>query len=355
MNRRVIRAKIQLMIFKPFYGSLIARLQLKEHDNSLFATDGKSILVPKEFILTDEELEAVLAHETWHCALLHLFRRQKREPIRWNIAADFATNSLLQQDGFILPKGSLIDQKYYNLSAEKIYDILPKDIVKQIKVQLDLIEGGSGEEGDSEELEQEWKEAISDAIQKNKGNLPAGMEELISEILYPKLSWQEILYKYLQSSKGQNDFTAYPFDRRHIYREIYLPSLCGEMIEVCCAIDTSGSMSREELTKCFSEVRGICSMFGEYKIYFFQCDCALTEELEITSESDIPNIAKGRGGTSFVPVFKRIEEMELEYLPLIYFTDLEGEFPKIKRNDVYWVTENENHPVPFGEIIKIED
>ena len=154
-----------------------------------------------------------------------------------------------------------------------------------------------------------------------------------------------------------NDFTIYPFDRRHIYREIYLPSMRGDSIEICVGIDDSGSIDHEDLVRYLSEVRGICSIFGEYTIYLFTCDVKIHQEFIITAESDIPNFVVGRGGTSFVPVFDRIKELELDELPLVYFTDLDGEFPKEKRNDVFWVVQKMGYKkqVPFGNIIEIEE
>ena len=383
MDKRVIRAKIKLMLERPFWGSLIVRLELKEWDGDTFATEGKHIFVPKDIQnYTQPDLEAILAHETAHCALLHCFRIGKRNPLKWNIAADYADNLLITKDSFVLPKGSLLDKKFEGMNTEKIFLLLPDPIT--IKIPIDVLSPGSGKGKDkdgkngnsakgeieisgygvsSKELEQEWKEAVANAVQvaKSRGSLPGGFEEYISDYLFPKISWQEILYKYLQVAKGQNDFTSYPFDRRHIWRDIYLPSMNGDMIELCLAVDTSGSISKEDLTRYISEVRGLCSIFGSYIIHFWMCDAAIHgEDYIITEDSDVPRMMIGRGGTSFVPVFKRIEELELEELPVIYFTDLDGEFPKTKRNDVFWIIrkeQNQYHKItpPFGVIIEIED
>lgn len=372
MEQRVVRAKIRLMMNRPFWGSLIVRLELKEWDSDTFATDGKYIFVPKDTKnYTFSELEGVLAHETAHCALLHCFRINKRNHLKWNIAADYADNLLITKDEFILPKGALLDKKFDGMHTEKIYSLLPDPTT--IKIPIDVLAPGSkGEKGEievsgygvsSKELEQEWKEAVSNAVQvaKNRGTLPGGFEEYISDYLFPKISWQEILYKYLQVAKGQNDFTSYPFDRRHIWRDVYLPSMNGDMIELCLAVDTSGSISKEDLTRYISEVRGLCSIFGSYIIHFWMCDAAIHgEDYIITEDSDVPKMMIGRGGTSFVPVFKRIEELELEDLPVVYFTDLEGEFPKIKRNDVFWIIRKEQQQYnkivpPFGAVIKIDE
>ena len=384
MDKKVIRAKIKLMLERPFWGSLITRLELKEWDEGTFATEGKHIFVPKDTEkFTSIDLEAILAHETAHCALLHCFRIGKRNHLKWNVAADYATNLLISKDNFIMPKNSLFDKKFEGMNTEKIFSLLPDPVT--IKIPIDVLNPGDGNsknkdkngksgtnKGEIEisgygvstkELEQEWKEAVANAVQvaKSRGTLPGEFEEYISDYLFPKISWQEILYKYLQVAKGQNDFTAYPFDRRHIYREIYLPSMTGDMIELCLAVDTSGSISKEDLTRYISEVRGLCSIFGSYIIHFWMCDAAIHgEDYIITEDSEVPKMMIGRGGTSFVPVFKRIEELELKELPMVYFTDLNGEFPPLKRNDVFWIIKKEQYKYnkitpPFGAIIEIDE
>ena len=63
---------------------------------------------------------------------------------------------------------------------------------------------------------------------------------------------------------------------------------------------------------------------------------------------------KGGGGTSFVPVFDAVQESGEEPLCLIYFTDLQGTFPKeAPPYPVIWLTV-EDGTAPFGEVLKID-
>ena len=66
-------------------------------------------------------MEAVVAHETLHCALGHHCRRGERDPELWSEAADLAINPILVANKFTLPAGALLDPAYQNLSAEEIY------------------------------------------------------------------------------------------------------------------------------------------------------------------------------------------------------------------------------------------
>lgn len=123
IERKLTRARTQLLLNQPFFGSLCLRLKLTPDDVPSMATDGRRIVYDPSFVdlLKPAELEAVLAHEVMHCALGHHCRRGAREPALWNRAADLAINPILIANGFTLPEGALLDPQFSNLSAEEIY------------------------------------------------------------------------------------------------------------------------------------------------------------------------------------------------------------------------------------------
>jgi predicted metal-dependent peptidase len=126
LQHKLTRARTQLLLNQPFFGTLCLRLKLISGTVPTMATDGRRIIYDPTFVnsLQPAELEAVLAHEVLHCALGHHCRRGQRDPRLWNEAADLAINPLLVANGFSLPAGALIDPAYYNLSAEEIYSRL---------------------------------------------------------------------------------------------------------------------------------------------------------------------------------------------------------------------------------------
>src|SRR5215471_13015961 len=123
VERKLTRARTQLLLNQPFFGTLCLRLKLTAGAVPTMATDGRRILYDPSFVnsLQPAELEAVLAHEVLHCALGHHCRRGQRDPQLWNEAADFAINPMLVSNGFSLPAGALVDPAFDNLSAEEIY------------------------------------------------------------------------------------------------------------------------------------------------------------------------------------------------------------------------------------------
>ncbi len=121
--QKLTRARVQLILSQPFFGTLSLRLKLIPGSLPTMATDGSRIVYNPAFVdeLKPAELEGTLAHEVLHCALGHQCRRGERDPGLWNEAADLAINPILIGNGFVLPAGALIDPAFNNLSAEEIY------------------------------------------------------------------------------------------------------------------------------------------------------------------------------------------------------------------------------------------
>ena len=129
----------------PFVGAMLMRLDLipvRDGRLDTAATDGDRIYVDIDFYmkLKSEERLFVLAHEAWHCALIHFMRRQNRDKERFNIAADLEIHFILTDEGlkppFVLPH----NPNWKGLSAEEIYERLPKVTGKPVK-------GGQSENG----------------------------------------------------------------------------------------------------------------------------------------------------------------------------------------------------------------
>jgi predicted metal-dependent peptidase len=129
IEQKLTRARTQLLLNQPFFGTLCLRLKLVSGSVPTMATDGRRIAFNPAFVdgLKPSELEATLAHEVMHCALGHHCRRGERDPRLWNEAADLAINPILVGNGFTLPAGALIDPSFSDLSAEEIYARLLRD------------------------------------------------------------------------------------------------------------------------------------------------------------------------------------------------------------------------------------
>ena len=127
--------------------------------------------------------------------------------------------------------------------------------------------------------------------------------------------------------------------------------------DVC--IDTSGSISAEQLEQFMGELSGILSSYPNIKVNLYYCDTELFGPYELGNKSKIP-AAKGFGGTSFVPFFNAIDKKDQGFNDVnrvaVYLTDGYGDFPKKCSIPTLWLVTHDgadSQQFPFGQIIRI--
>ena len=353
----ISKCKLQVRKECQFFGALMLFASIKEtkkYDTA--CTDGKNIYFNMNFLksLNSSEQNALMLHEVLHMALLHVTRRQNRDPKIWNIAADIVVNDLiLRNTSFRIPKGAIIDKTYRDKSVEFIYEsLLKNNKYKKHKSYIqDLKDSGTNDnssQADGLEIESYWKDKIqvlknsdmvnnSDKFGSNTtGGLPDGMDREVENILEPEVNWRHALWKYVGRTPADFD----DLDRRFLYRGLYLEGLMTEALEVSVCVDTSGSVSRDLIDQFVAEINGILKSYPHVKCDFFFCDCELSGPFKISSPEEIP-VLKGGGGTSFVPFFKYLEKNNENHMGShkvsIYLTDGYEEFPKfVPKDPVMW-------------------
>ncbi|MFV2014841.1 MAG: VWA-like domain-containing protein, partial [Candidatus Heimdallarchaeota archaeon] len=188
---------------------------------------------------------------------------------------------------------------------------------------------------------------------------PASMKTMIDELVNPKLPWYTLLAQYIQKAVISDWKWVRP-NKRLIGMDINLPSTIRENLNVVVAVDTSGSISNEELVKFTSETHAILSSMASVKMTLIDCDAVIQAVVEIENGQSIDGSKlpwegrpwTGRGGTSFIPVFNYVEEQGLNPELLIYFTDGYGSFPASEPSyPVVWVMTTDMRP-SFGEIVE---
>jgi predicted metal-dependent peptidase len=399
----IIRIKKAALLAKyPFFGVLISYLKSEGHPAAWFeerglfptmATDGVRLLYAHEFVetlLQDTQRDltvGVLAHEVLHPAFGHIWRRGAREPLLWNIACDFRINYLLTENGVALPDDCVtMPTGWETLSEEEMYERLRKT-VNQALVQAaahsslgagdvlppPMSRSGSGQDdpngqpaqggspgtdpasgaADGDQLAKIWKDRLIRAAQvaKSQGRCPAGISEIVDDLLRPQQDWRTLLALFVQPHAHDYDWLR-P-DRRLLGAYgLYLPTLFGEKIEdLVVAIDTSGSISSDELRTFLSELRGILQAYPHMHVYLVTCDAQVYAFQELTSQDPVPTEIQGRGGTDFRPVFDEIETRGLLPSAAVFLTDGMGDYPdEAPPYPVLWVlTPNHQHP-PFGTV-----
>ena len=375
-SKLVAKARAQLIMGHPFFAALALRMQTEE-DSSLppnmpMVTDGRRLAFRPDFVesLRPDQLQGVIAHEAMHCALGHLWRRNGRDPKRWNIAGDFKINQVLTEAGLALPDGGLLDPAYNDMSADEIYNVLPED-------------DGDGDDGDgnygncgcftdptdddgkpaskaeASVQEQEWKAALVQAanVARKAGALPGSMSDLVDEVVKPKVCWRDVLRHFIQSCTDLDDCSWIPSNRRFAHTGMYLPSRRSTKLpHIVVAFDTSGSVSKAELEAFVGELNSILQE-KPTTVTTIMCDTKVQAVKEYTPY-DLPLTGvetPGRGGTHFQPVFDHLDSLEEEPACVIYATDgYPCDTPKDPGIPVVWVTTQNEQFAKFGEVIKIE-
>ncbi len=129
IENKISAARTQLILEKPFLGSLVLRLPVVEADPSwckTTASDMKKLYINSDYIheLKPEEVQFVMAHEALHCALSHFARRMHRVKHRWDLACDYAINPILVREGLKPPPDVMLMWSYEGMTAEEIYPLL---------------------------------------------------------------------------------------------------------------------------------------------------------------------------------------------------------------------------------------
>lgn len=184
------------------------------------------------------------------------------------------------------------------------------------------------------------------------GKLPGKIAQIINQLQTPSLPWQEMLKQFLTSCYGGKRRWLPP-SRRHVWQDLYLPSMRDEQLNAVVALDTSGS-TIYDLSTFFGELESLLKSFGKFDLTVLQCDAAVAKIDRYTEAKMLPakNMWKsyGGGGTSFVPVFDYVKKNKLNPDVLLYFTDGYGTAPvKPPAYPVMWIiTKGGKKPCSWG-------
>lgn len=347
-EERITQSRVRLLLTKPFFGTLATRLRIQDASDTMptAATDGRHFYFNRDFVgrLSDKELDFLVGHEVLHCVYDHMVARGDRDPMLYNMAADYVINMELVKQKVGDPIGAdklnggemCLDWKFDGMNSYEVYDQLKEEGAEgqSMDVHLDLSEDDHGEDGEgkglqvkmSEEerkqLADEIKQAAIQAAQAAGGDTPEAIKRMINELTAPKMDWRDVLRVNLESSL-KSDFTFMRPSKRS--GEVIFPGMNkDEELNIVVALDTSGSISQEMLRDFLSEVQGIMDQYTSYKIHVVQFDTRTYGEDEFTADdgrSMDEYKLEGGGGTDFRAVFKYMEENDITPDQLVMFTD----------------------------------
>ncbi len=379
-------ALVGLIIQAPFFGSLALKFPLaqrKDIPTMAVSFDGHIWYNPEWCAeRTRNELIFLLAHESMHQALAHMARRGKRDPKVWNIANDAVINDILKKEGIgTFVKGG-VDLRDASLkTSEQLYDELMQNQDEQ--------ESGSGMgsgsgDGDGEEncptlsddlqhdegeerSEQENANAITNAKvvlaqaaaqAKMMGKLSGHLERLCNDFIDSKVPWWQMLEEYFTGKASQKISWSRP-NKRYL-RTAYMPRRERQpsMGPVIIGIDTSGSITSEEVAKYFGHLQAIVEQCNPSSVTVVYCDYSVVAvdrftpgEYPVTHRKRLP----GGGGTDMTAITRWIEtECEEEPEVCVIFTDGYTPFPNTATCPLVWVctTDAMDNMKVLGKVIR---
>lgn len=381
----------------PKYVALAGVLMIGEKgikdDIPTACTDGKNDYYGRAFVdgLADSEFRFLILHETYHKLFKHLTTWEhlyKDDAQLANMACDYVINLMItdeNRDMFaVMPKDAegnaigLYDERFRNMDTAQVYKIL--------KQEQEEKGGGQGEgEGDGQTLdEHDWEGAqemsadeqrelaqeIDQAIRQGAitaGKTGSGGNRAIDQLLQPEVNWREVLRDFItETCRGNDDSTWRQPSRRHLAMGMLRPSGITERVgELVIAIDTSGSIGQHELTKCLSEIKGVCDTVRPESVRILYWDtkvcsdelygdvpnaCASLEQLTQTTKP------QGGGGTMVQCVPDYIREKQINAQAVIVLTDgyLGGDWGAWTMPLLWGILDNKSAKPTIGKTLHIK-
>ena len=342
------RAKLKIMVDpdNTFLGSIMCGLDIILDDEcSSACTDGLQIKINSKFFesLSDKARIGLILHELWHVGRLHSIRCKNRDHKTWNIACDIVINNWLDDKGYkeITQKG-LVNHEYDNKSEEEIYELLKKDSEENFHIQStivsceikpnDVIENSSAEGKGLQLGNVQEADIQTRRLMERKGGTSYGsgifeIDTLLDKFFQAQIPWNVYLEKYLTDMKDYGARSYKRPNRRYLYRGIYMASKMreeGRLGHLQFYIDTSGSISQEQMTLYNTELRYIWEELKPLKMSIIQfCSKITTEDILEDGDDYIGIHIVNSGGTSFKPVREKI--LKDKPMCAIIFTDLYAE------------------------------
>ena len=373
MHSEIAKHSKTLMFKEPFYGLFLIGLNKEINDavsTACVARDGintKLVISPTFWeSIGDKCKVAVLKHELLHIAFKHLQMFDEfAEKEMLNVAADIEINQYIQDeykdetwDGLEITSSPLKElnmplkagtRKYYELLMKECKDNPDGDICKMLDAMKEANNGGMQGEitlGDGTKVtikasHEFWKQFegmdeaekklmekqieyqlkdVAEQVQKQRGTIPGELKELIDNLYVSEeavIDWRA----YLRRFNGMASKVYTKKTRRKPNKRFYgNPALkIKQKKNTLVAIDTSGSVSKDDLKEFLSEIYHIWKTGTQVTV--IECDASIGRVYEYKGKSEEALEVTGRGGTSYEPVIDYLWDNKDKYQNLIYLTD----------------------------------
>jgi predicted metal-dependent peptidase len=368
MMERIDLAYSKLGLREPFIAAVMTRLKRELSDKVPTAgTNGSWVKYNPTWCeaLDDEELFGLVLHESCHVVLMHMWRREDRDPGLWNYANDAIINAYIRSRGWKLPKGGVhIDWVRDEHSSEYVYNKLKEEQQDGGgDGNGDQNKGGFDGQGDLEDAVDEatrvdMQATVVAAAQMAKacGQGSALIDRVLDNVGQSSVRWQDVT-RSMMTEASAADYTYNRPSRRFIGSGLYLPSLRTESLGgLAIGFDVSGSVSDKECNQIAKEIQAIVDDLQPAFVEVVYCDTEVTNTERFERDDTLKLHPRGGGGTRFKPVFDYFENTGEHYCGMIFFTDMEGDLAECEEPGfpVIWANVGSRpHTEPFGTQVKV--
>lgn len=367
------------------------------------ATDGDKYFWHPIFLekLEAHEIQIVLQHESIHALHGHVTRFAGKDPMLWAICIDYCTNAHIENDyrkskrlssskykhfiwggnlgnpisieNFILVlEGKKIFPKYrscfaditaLNDSPESLYNKLKpywNNNQKKSDFSKITIDGHLPILKSKQDILEELMRASERANKIEKDSVPAYADDIIKKLINPSLNLKDhILMACLHEVQNNGVSNNWKRPRRRSFAtNQYMPSRKTHKPKWLAMLDTSGSMSRDDLTYGLSQLQ---SLGADTDGLVVPCDAEVhwNKATKINDIFDLQNtVITGGGGTSFDNFFTDyVDNVGSEFDIIIIITDGFVAPPKEELCpiiNVFWIVTNEKQFRPnFGKVLAL--
>ena len=378
-----------------YWGYLFSRIRRKPMKNfpSIMGVapekDGTITLYYEPDLLAktaDKEILKIVEHEGMHILNKHIPRYlrilanetvEQRKNIKtevWNIAADCCVNMQANiRDPIIIdgkPWPPCLPEKF-KLEEGKVteyyfYELLKTAKVRKIPGNIAFNDHGEWRKGASgvadlsalsRKVDQHVQNIIKESVKsfnKDRGNIPSHIAQLIEGALAPpKAPYYQIIRKLIRGSRFSK-FMRSPtkINRKRTYVFTLKDNTCVPQIspfpgktrdltfDIVVLIDTSGSMSTDDIMEGLSGVKNIIEKDRHCYTTVLEVDAAVEKEYEVKRVRDIQFNIKGRGGTTLRPGLERARQLGCDVCLAFtdgYTEDINGIPRKFLPKKLIWV------------------
>lgn len=327
---------------EPIWTERVERAAVDKHARLYLNADYFSKLTPSHAV-------GVLVHEASHVLLDHAARSEELPvPPELHRLANLAQDAVINEAGKLyerLPDGC-VTAASLGVKPGLPWEVYYRELLEKATVVRVTCQCGSGAHG----VSMPWELPADDAnrparareviqavvhqvaeealAQKARGTVPGEWLRWAEKIVCPAVNWDAMLFR------GVNDFAASQsgadltdwsrMSRRRQHQQVLFPGKRAVARRVAVVVDTSGSMSEQELGHALGLVdSALATRRVEVTVYAVDAQAAPAQKVRTAREVKL----LGGGGTDMRVGLRAAEEARIPYARVVVVTDGETPWP----------------------------